>query len=293
MATLNLGSEGMGGNWGGYDVIIPLLRIAFPNVEITTDTKKPVDLYVRSRFTNMQPAPPYSCPYICFSGEARNVHHKKEYPPIIEVNTAKSGVPNEFWFPYLVAEIKETKRNVYAYQKKWCCAYALSNPIQYRERVFNEMRRLEKTCYAFGGSCTTKDNPIDFPKNRHDNFKYMGDFAFNIAMENQIAPGYVTEKIGHAFLGGTVPIYWGDAVEAKELFNPESFICVNDFESPEAAAACAVEVWKDPAKLKRYLEVPIVVNDKLSQIEDVYRGVRRPWMDPFIEKIQKEFSKLK
>jgi hypothetical protein len=146
MGTLNLGSDGMGGDWGGYDVVVPMIKIALPGVEVTTDKNKPVHLYIKSHFSGRQPAPPYSCPYICFSGEVRAVQHKKEYPPMMEINTARSGRANEIWFPYLAVEIKETKRNIESFEKKFCCAYVFTNKVAYRERLFNEMRRLEKTC---------------------------------------------------------------------------------------------------------------------------------------------------
>jgi hypothetical protein len=89
------------------------------------------------------------------------------------------------------------------------------------------MRNLEPTCYAFGSSCFTPDNPFvtpisDFP----NNYKIFNQFAFNVAMENTIAPGYITEKIGNAFKSGSVPIYWG-ASEINEFFNPQSFINVS------------------------------------------------------------------
>ena len=52
-------------------------------------------------------------------------------------------------------------------------------------------------------------------------------FKFGLVMENTRLPGYVTEKILAAFVGGTVPIYYGTE-EIFELFNAEAFIFYNE-----------------------------------------------------------------
>ncbi len=50
---------------------------------------------------------------------------------------------------------------------------------------------------------------------------------FTIAFENQVAPGYVTEKLVEPLLAGSIPIYWG-AAEARSDFNPGAFIFADD-----------------------------------------------------------------
>jgi hypothetical protein len=127
---------------------------------------------------------------------------------------------------------------------------------------------------------------------RTKNAETYTDFAFNVAMENRIAPLYVTEKIGHAFNSGSVPIYWGDKQTISTIFNPESFICVNDFPNPEAAADHAIQVWRDPQKLQKYIDAPIVVNNTLADYEAVRANSYRPWMKPFVDKLRETFPDL-
>ena len=40
-------------------------------------------------------------------------------------------------------------------------------------------------------------------------------FKFNIAFENEISDGYVTEKILHSLYANTIPIYFGELVMLK------------------------------------------------------------------------------
>jgi hypothetical protein len=63
---------------------------------------------------------------------------------------------------------------------------------------------------------------------------FLSTRKFNLCFESYSYPGYVTEKILHAFLAGTVPIYWGSpSIEAD--FNPKSFINVHNFKNFEEA----------------------------------------------------------
>ena len=48
-------------------------------------------------------------------------------------------------------------------------------------------------------------------------------YKFAVVFENQIVPGYLTEKLANAKKAGAVPIYWGTAF-AAELFNPAAFV---------------------------------------------------------------------
>ncbi|WP_233715411.1 glycosyltransferase family 10 domain-containing protein [Helicobacter trogontum] len=43
-----------------------------------------------------------------------------------------------------------------------------------------------------------------------DKIEWLKSYKFNICFENDSSPGYLTEKLFDAFMGGCVPIYWGD-----------------------------------------------------------------------------------
>lgn len=50
-----------------------------------------------------------------------------------------------------------------------------------------------------------------------------GQYKFVLCPENDHFPGYVTEKILHAYAMGAVPVYWG-GVTLEQGLNPEAFI---------------------------------------------------------------------
>ncbi len=151
------------------------------------------------------------------------------------------------------------------------------------------MRQQEPTCYGFGASCRTPDNPFELGRGQRDqNGQQFREFGFCIAMENQVASGYLTEKIGYAYLAGAVPIYGGDTATVREFFNPDTFVDVGLFVSPEAAADYAVEVWRDPQKLQRYLDAPLFLNNRLRDYEAVYTEYRS-WQAPAVNALQEAF----
>jgi len=126
---------------------------------------------------------------------------------------------------------------------------------------------------------------------REQNYKFFSEFGFNIAMENAILPGYITEKIGHAFCSGSVPIYWGDNDTVNEFFNPAAFLNVRDYASISAAGEAAVQIWQDRHKLQALLDAPIRLSTRLADYEAVYTE-ERPWQTPMIDILRQTFPDL-
>lgn len=292
----NVGSEGMG-RWV-FHMIDPLLQRSFPHTTIQHDPTKPYDLVLRSHFLNQERIRPYNCPYITWSGESERVRHLATHEPLLEINTIHvPHISNNIYIPHLIAEVKKTVRpdpNLLE-DKKYCCSFAFSNPVPIRERVFRQMRSMEPTCYAFGGSCHTPNNPFELPASARDkNGEYFRPFLFNVAMENKVAPGYLTEKIAFAFKSGSIPIYWGDNDTVNDFFNPASFLNVSDYKSPEDAAVTAVEIWRDPQKVQGFLDAPIRLTNRLREYEAIYDSTieDRSWMIPFINTLRDTFPDL-
>jgi len=285
--TMNVLSDGMG-SWA-YQLIDPLLIRTFPNTVITHDASRPPDLVVRSHFTNMERLPTYTCPYICWSGESRPVPLIVSHDPLFELNTYMCERPNSVYLPHLIAEMQTVERPQPNPAKRYCCSYAFSNSVAERKLLFTKMRSLEPTCYAFGRCSFTPDNPFKAPAaNRRQNADTFSEFGFNVAMENAIKPGYLTEKIGFAFRSGSVPIYWGDTDTVVRFFNPDAFLNVRDYPNIVSAAKAAVEIWKDRQKLQRYLDAPLTVNTTLADYAAIYTDYR-PWQKPMVDLLKDAF----
>ncbi len=85
---------------------------------------------------------------------------------------------------------------------------------------------------------------------------------FSIAFENTSSPGYATEKLMHAFIAGTVPIYWGNPAVTKD-FNPNSFINCHDFNSFGEVVERVKEMDQNDELYNKIQCTPAFKNNKL------------------------------
>lgn len=89
---------------------------------------------------------------------------------------------------------------------------------------WNSLKNLPKVWKKRLGSIIAKMNPqrID------DKFSVISNYKFNLAIENLEYEGYVTEKIIHAFVGGTIPVYLG-AKNISDFIPNNCFIDMRNF----------------------------------------------------------------
>jgi hypothetical protein len=108
--------------------------------------------------------------------------------------------------------------NPYIEKSKFCCAF-ISNPVSFRMGLIRDLNVIE-TVEVFGKVVNkTVDDKLLVTKN----------FRFSIAFENNIYPGYVTEKLLESYTSDTIPVYWGN--DREKYFNPQAFINLYDFSS--------------------------------------------------------------
>jgi hypothetical protein len=79
----------------------------------------------------------------------------------------------------------------------------------------------------------------------------IGRYHFYLALENSIAPDYVTEKIFDALLAGTVPIYRG-APNFREFVPEGSFIDATTFNGPKSLAEYLHHLVENPTDYAAY-----------------------------------------
>lgn len=159
----------------------------------------------------------------------------------------------------------------------WLYGSAVEGVKQPRTRFFEALNEsYYKRVDALGHCYHNRDEPpvpeeykALFPGwSQHDSFIYlMRDYKFAMAFENMATPGYFTEKLFNAYLGGTVPIYWGDP-RVDELVNTEAFVWCKEL--PEDGLGpwgrCIdriITLDKDPIKYQHVLSQPILKGNRL------------------------------
>ena len=109
--------------------------------------------------------------------------------------------------------------------------------------------------------------------------EFQRDYKFTIAFENAAWPGYTTEKLYHAMLADTVPIYWGNPLVSRD-FNPRSFLNAGDFTSLDGLVDAVVELdrnddlylqcmrepWYPDNRPTRYVDDQVI----LTRFEEIF-----------------------
>ena len=110
-------------------------------------------------------------------------------------------------------------RDLKVKKEKLACIF-LSNPHPLRLKIIQELSKFGQVD-VFGLRKSTQ------VKYKHDVAR---EYKYSICFENDLYPGYVTEKLLDAYLSETVPLYWGD-LGFDDTINDQSFFNLAKFES--------------------------------------------------------------
>ena len=78
---------------------------------------------------------------------------------------------------------------------------------------------------------------IQAPFSSPEFLQFVGQYRCVLTMENSRGGAYITEKITHGLLAGTIPIYWG-ARDVGKYLNEDRFIHVRNMNPEEMEQAC-------------------------------------------------------
>ncbi len=88
-----------------------------------------------------------------------------------------------------------------------------------------------------------------------DKIEFIGHYKFNLALENSLVEGYVTEKLLEPLAAATVPIYWGDGFAVND-FNPEAFINILDYNSLDSFLSELKRIDNHPSEYLKIIRQP-------------------------------------
>lgn len=129
------------------------------------------------------------------------------------------------------------------HDKEYFCNFISSHESEYgiRGDFFKKLSEYKKVLSAgsYLNNSQQKVNRFDGTKS-----KLQKRCKFSLCFESTKNEGFITEKITEAFLNGTIPIYYGSDT-IKQIFNPDSFINISDFNSFEDAINRIIEIDKN------------------------------------------------
>lgn len=138
-------------------------------------------------------------------------------------------------------------------EKSGFCNFVYSNDLA-KERIefFHKLNNYKKV--DSGGKVL---NNIGHPVG--DKLQFMKNYKFSIAFENESYPGYTTEKILHAMIARTIPIYWGNPLVGRD-FNTRAFINCHDYNSFDEVIERVIEIDSNDELYREYLSEPGFAN---------------------------------
>jgi hypothetical protein len=99
---------------------------------------------------------------------------------------------------------------------KFCCAF-IRNPDPVRMRAIAALRQIgEVDVYGIAGAHSVEDK-----------MSIAANYRFVLCFENDLYPGYVTEKVFDAWATGAVPLWWG--IDSQGTLNSEALLNLNNF----------------------------------------------------------------
>jgi hypothetical protein len=141
------------------------------------------------------------------------------------------------------------------------CAFIVSNPLcPTRNEFFRKLSKY-KPVDSGGKVLNTLGHRVA------DKRAFLADYKFTIAFENEMHPGYTTEKVMEPMLVDTVPIYWGDPLVGRD-FDTRSFLSAHDSPSLDDLIERVIEVDRNPDLHRALLARPWFRDNKVPRCVD-------------------------
>lgn len=146
--------------------------------------------------------------------------------------------------------------------------YSNANAHPYRDELFhllNGVKKVDSVGLHLNNTGVFRGSPSLGTTATQDKISFQRECRFSIAAENSSSPGYTTEKLVHALVAGTIPIYWGDPMVGKQ-FNSHRFINCHEFSSPAAVVARVAEIEESPVLAAQILSEPIFLEGRIPDV---------------------------
>ena len=173
-------------------------------------------------YTGENKRPPFSPEWdFLMSYEVDDLGGQNAYLPLWVLNLDWFGLEKAHGFTSSYNKVWELteKRdiNLVEFKKRKFCAVFMNNPVPWRIRAINELSKIAKVdIFGTYSGVTVLDK-----------YEVAKEYKFVLAFENDLYPGYVSEKPLEAYQAGAVPLYWG--IDKAGFMNPKAIINLNDF----------------------------------------------------------------
>jgi hypothetical protein len=156
-------------------------------------------------------------------------------------------------------------RQVDGRPRKFCCAF-FGKMDPFRERLIHALQAIDGVD-VFGRAV---GKPVP------DKARVAAGYAFTLCPENDLYPGYVTEKPLDAWRSRTVPLWWGS--DPAQYINPTAVMNLAEYGDLASFVSAVAEMWQDETRWGSLVSQPILL--KPPDFEGVISALREVLPDP-------------
>jgi GR25 family glycosyltransferase involved in LPS biosynthesis len=284
------------------EYLYPILKNVFPNkkIELVSD-RESYDLVLKSHWDDGTNG---NDKYIFISPErydATQTYAFNDPNCIAKIFTSTHpdllSQKDSFYLPYFldngpfIFNESPMKREFTNNTRDRLAAYVAGYSPEHRDKMFKALYDLDdtKTTDGLGKANHTTDKDIPPREKWWELPNVYKDYIFGFAMENTNEDGYITEKIMNVYRGGAIPIYWGTS-KVKHIFNPESFIYVNDYPSFEDCAKDIIAISKNKERLEKMQNAPIFNTNSVIDYSKYFDTSSPQWVIDIANSIKTKIS---
>lgn len=212
--------------------------------------------------------PPHSNYDLTLSFDSDSYNDQNYYFPLIYQYMDIKGNDSSYAKHQIKPETAMFKRSIskdQLLQKNNFLVSFINNPHPIRMRALQSLSKIDRV-FTYGRL---------FDNYEVDKISKSQEFWFSLCFENDLYPGYVTEKVLEAWLGWTIPLYWGN--DANSILNPEAIINLANFSSMEDFVMHVTNLYRDRDKMISMINQPLLIKDfKFGDLVSFFeRGLRR------------------
>jgi hypothetical protein len=206
-----------------------------------------------------------------FCSIARDIFIKKKYNAVIGCISNRNDTHNWIKYPLYRYSVKFTQ-NSFAETNMWvstmnatdiktkafCTLINRHDWGNTRTPIYEKLAKIDKIACPgiLFNNCSNEE------LNQMGNVEYIKKFIFNICSENfgNDHPGYVTEKLMNACLGGAIPIYFGELDEIdKKIFNVDRILFLNK-DNTDIIADRVRSLYENEDELVKFYRQPVLID---------------------------------
>ena len=217
-------------------------------------------------FTGENERPPFGNWDAYLSFDQHSYGGKNAYLPLWWLTSSDLIMP--VVSPYLgkaitIEQMLSKRTTNYEERDKFCVAF-IGKAYPFRMQAIAALSKIGKVD-VFGG--ISRNQSRSTAKKKYDTAQ---NYKFVFAFENDLFPGYVTEKAPEAWATGAVPLYWGldprGYINQKSLLNLANFNNLEEYVERVSEVSQSAKLWSEIAEQPFLAKKP-----KLDEVLEVLR----------------------